>query len=267
METEGLNLYISTVLHIVAQNLLVPVMLVLAGLIVFALYCVGSIIAEIFTERRYFKANVPQVINDIHNAAYAKVEDVIAGSALLKPQKVALLMACRNMGLTEDDLFALAKTEIAKVDERYKRILARTEQVTKIAPMMGLMCTLIPLGPGIVAMGRGDVTLLSTSLLIAFDGTVAGLIAAVVSLIITGIRKRWYNQYLLVLESLMTCVLDRASQAREEGIALPHDYYETITFDKKRAQIPGAAHARASEAAPAQKPEAASANHPVVAKE
>jgi biopolymer transport protein ExbB/TolQ len=225
MEIEGLSLYISTVLHNVAQFLMIPVMLILAALIIYAIFCVASLITEIFTERRYFKANVPKIINDIHNVEYAEVEDVISQAALLKPQKQALLMAIRNMGLSADDLFALAKTELARVDDRYKRTLSHTEQVTKIAPMMGLMATLIPLGPGIAAMGRGDVAALSMSLLIAFDGTVAGLVAAVVALLVTAIRKRWYNQYQLILESLMTCVLDKAEQARIAGIELPHDYY------------------------------------------
>jgi biopolymer transport protein ExbB/TolQ len=140
-------------------------------------------------------------------------------------------MAVLNMGLSDDDLFALAKTEIAKVDDRYKRTLSWTEQVTKIAPMVGLMCTLIPLGPGIVAMGEGNVTQLSMSLLIAFDGTVAGLVAAVVALVVTAVRKRWYNQYLLVLESFMTCVLDKATQARKDGLRLPHNYYSLSRSD------------------------------------
>ncbi|MDR1422002.1 MAG: MotA/TolQ/ExbB proton channel family protein [Coriobacteriales bacterium] len=215
--------YLSEILHRVAQFLMVPVMLILAALILFALFCLGSLIAEVFTERQHFKVNIPQVINDIHDAPYDEVEQVVVGSRLLAPQKAALLMAVHNMGLTADELFALAKMEIVKVDDRYKRTLLYTEQVTKIAPMMGLMCTLIPLGPGIVAMGQGDVNQLSMSLLVAFDGTVAGLVAAVVSLLVTGIRKRWYNHYLVALESLMTSVLDKAETARTADIELPHD--------------------------------------------
>jgi biopolymer transport protein ExbB/TolQ len=224
-ETIGFTDYVAQILHIVAQALMIPVMIILVLLIIFALFCVGSIITEVFTERRHFKANVPKIINDIHDAPYAELEAVLGGSSLLTPQKEALLTAARNMGLSDDDLFALAKTEIAAVDSRYKRILARTEQVVKIAPMMGLMCTLIPLGPGIVAMGEGNVTQLSMSLLIAFDGTVAGLLAAVISLVVSSLRRRWYAQYLMVLESLMTCILDKATAARKEGVILPHNYY------------------------------------------
>jgi biopolymer transport protein ExbB/TolQ len=200
----------------VAQALMIPVMVALGALILFALYSVGSLVAEMFTERRHFMVNSPVVINAIHDSGADGLEAVIRQGHLLRPQTEALVTVIKNIGLDEDELFALARTQVEKVNDRYKRTLSRSEQITKIAPMLGLMCTLIPLGPGIVAMGQGDVTELSMSLLIAFDGTVAGLVAAVVAMIVTGIRKRWYANYLVVLESLMTAVLNKAQQLQSQ---------------------------------------------------
>ncbi|MDR1069023.1 MAG: MotA/TolQ/ExbB proton channel family protein [Clostridiales Family XIII bacterium] len=228
MGSSDFYLYISTVLHIVAQALMIPVMIALGALILFALYSVGALITEIFTERRHFTVNSPEILCAIHDAEYADLEKVIAAGHLLKPQREALITATRNMGLDEDELFALARTLIDKVNDRYKRVITRGEQVTKIAPMLGLMCTLIPLGPGIVAMGDGNVAELSMSLLIAFDGTVAGLVAAVVTMVVTAIRKRWYARYLTVLEALMTAILSKAAGARTAGITLPHGTAEEI---------------------------------------
>jgi biopolymer transport protein ExbB/TolQ len=196
----------------VAQVLMIPVMIVLGLLILFALYSVGSLITEFFTERRHFRVNSPGIVTAIHDAAPGGLEAVIRGGHLLKPQREALLTVAGNMALDPDELFALARMQIEDVNGRYKRTLSLSEQVTKIAPMLGLMCTLIPLGPGIVAMGQGNVAELSMSLLVAFDGTVAGLVAAVIAMIVTGIRKRWYARYLVVLESLMTAVLNKAQE-------------------------------------------------------
>jgi biopolymer transport protein ExbB/TolQ len=198
-----------------AQILLVPVMCLLVLLIAFAVYSIGSIIVEAAFERRHYRLNSEATINAMHDSPSAELEAIIEGAAILRPQRNALLTVARNRHLSEDDLYALARTQLAKVDDRHRRTLNLTEQVTKIAPMLGLMCTLIPLGPGIVAMGRGDVAQLSLSLGIAFDGTVAGLLAAVVALVVTGLRKRWYAQYILELESLISCVLDKASQDRD----------------------------------------------------
>lgn len=218
------ELYLKDIMHLVAQSLMVPAMVILVLLLAFTVFCIGSLIVEIFTERRHFKQNTPRDVNAVHDAPYEGVVGVIEGTGLLKSQKEALVMVARNMGLPDDDLFSLAKAEIARVDGRHQRMVHRTDLVTKIGPMMGLICTLIPLGPGIVAMGQGEVTELSSSLLIAFDGTVAGLVAAVVAMVISSIRKRWYAQYMVAMEALMSSILEKAEQARREGIELPHGY-------------------------------------------
>ena len=80
-------------------------------------------------------------------------------------------------------------------------------------PMFGLLGTLIPLGPGLIALGQGDTKTLSASLLIAFDTTIAGLISGAVAFVITSIRKRWYDSYLVSMETLMEAILDKQSLA------------------------------------------------------
>lgn len=49
--------------------------------------------------------------------------------------------------------------------------------MAKLSPMLGLMGTLIPLGPGLAALGDGDVKILSTAMSVAFDTTVLGLLS------------------------------------------------------------------------------------------
>ena len=79
------------------------------------------------------------------------------------------------------------------------------------------MGTLIPLGPGIVALGQGDTATLSGSLLVAFDTTVAGLIVAAVVLVIAKIRRRWYDQYMSALEAAVTTLLERIDLMNGKG--------------------------------------------------
>ena len=114
-----------------------------------------------------------------------------------------------------------------RAEKHYQRRMAWTDTISKIGPMVGLMATLIPLGPGIVALGMGNTAKLSASLGIAFDATVCGLVCAVVALVISKIRSGWYSEYLSSLEALMTCLLDKAKVAREEAVVLPHGYTGT----------------------------------------
>jgi biopolymer transport protein ExbB/TolQ len=75
--------------------------------------------------------------------------------------------------------------------------------------MFGLLGTLIPLGPGLIALGQGDTYTLSQSMLTAFDTTIAGLAAAAVSFVISTIRKRWYEDYMTSTEALAQCILEK----------------------------------------------------------
>jgi biopolymer transport protein ExbB/TolQ len=77
--------------------------------------------------------------------------------------------------------------------------------------MAGLLGTLIPLGPGIIALGQGDTYTLSASLLTAFDTTIAGLAAAGVCLVVHSVRSRWYAAYMSDLETLADCVTELVS--------------------------------------------------------
>lgn len=222
------NLYESTylpdILHDIAQGLLVPTMVVVVALIVVSLFFIGQIIVEAFTERRHYKQNMPSIVNRINDANYADITSIIQESGLLRLQKAALITVSRNMGLPEDPLFALAQIQINKAELHYKRRVAWSDVVSKIGPMLGLMGTLIPLGPGIVALGQGDTVTLAKSLNIAFDATVCGLVCAVLALIISKVRAGWYGEYIETLESLMTCVLDKAASARADGVSLPTNY-------------------------------------------
>lgn len=209
--------YSQVILRDIAQALTLPVLIILICLIIIAIACVVSVLVEFFTERRHFKVDLPSAINALEASSFDKLNDVICGTRLLWAQKSALLIVANNAGLPDDALFAMAKSEITRVDGRYRKIVGRTDLLTKIAPMMGLMATLIPLGPGIVAMGQGDTSILSSSLGMAFDGTVAGLVTAVVCMCISHVRKRWYAQYKTALESMMMTLLEKIDLEREKG--------------------------------------------------
>ena len=216
--------YLLDIMHGIAQGLLGPTMAVLIVLIAVSIFLVGQVVVEYFTERRHFKQNMPLIINKINDSDFYSITNVVVYSRLLKYQKAALVTVSQNMGLPEESLFALAQVKVNDTEKGYGRRLAWVDTIAKIAPLLGLMGTLIPLGPGIVALGEGDTLALSQSMIVAFDATVCGLVCAIIALILSKIRSGWYNEYINVLESIMSCVLDKAATARKAGIALPAGY-------------------------------------------
>lgn len=250
-----IDTYLPDILHGISDSLLVPTMAAILVMLALVLFFIGQTIVEYFTERRRYRQNVARIVNDIVKADYGEIETVVAESKLLRQQKSQLILVARNMGLPEEPLFALAQISINAADRSYRRRLAWTETLSKVGPMLGLMATLIPLGPGIVALGNDDIETLSSALLVAFDATVCGLIAALVSIILSRVRSGWYTEYVTTLESLMSCVIDKASEARGKGIELPADYagdpileYDAVMRKKKGAVLRSDAKGAASSA-------------------
>ena len=203
-------------LHAISQALLVPVIVILLGLICYAIYQVGTLISESVSEHRHFDPAVTDVLNRLDEASDAEVPDVISLSSLLKRQKLALLDVWENRHLSEDAVFALAKRHIGGERARYDAVVSRTDLGSRLGPMIGLMGTLIPLGPGIVALSTGDTLTLSQALLVAFDTTVAGLVSAGIFLVISRQRRKWYQVYMQSLEAVMSALIDRIEAGRGE---------------------------------------------------
>jgi len=90
----------------------------------------------------------------------------------------------------EDQLTRLARRRIARVD-----VIAR------ISPILGLMGTLIPLGPGISAMGSGDFSTLASAITTAFDTTVLGLFVGIIAMLISRFRRAAYDAALTEIEA------------------------------------------------------------------
>ncbi|KKN46201.1 hypothetical protein LCGC14_0675180 [marine sediment metagenome] len=80
-----------------------------------------------------------------------------------------------------------------------KRI-ERSDFLARIAPMLGLMGTLIPLGPGLAALGNGELSILTTAMSVAFDTTVLGLFVGIIGFVLGRMRRRWYEQVLNAME-------------------------------------------------------------------
>ena len=205
---------VQDILRVISATMQTPTIIVLIILIAVAVVMLGNIIAEFFTDHRKLNARIPALIDEFQGKTSAEMENIVNNAGLLKRQKVALLQLIKRSDYSDNTREALARQLLADEEFRYNRITKITDIVARIAPMFGLMGTLIPLGPGLIALGQGDTKTLSDSLLIAFDTTVAGLIAGAVSYIVSGIRKNWYEKYLVALETLMETVLEQQSCER-----------------------------------------------------
>jgi len=205
---------VKDILRVISESLQIPTIIILILLIAVSVVMLGGLITEFFTDHRKLKASIPGLIDRLQDKCSSEMEDEIERADILKRQKKALVYLLRRISYTDETREALARQLLADEESRYRRITRVSDIVARVSPMFGLMGTLIPLGPGLIALGQGDTKTLSDSLLIAFDTTVAGLVAGAISYVISGIRKGWYERYMVALETLMETVLEEQSHER-----------------------------------------------------
>lgn len=207
---------IKDILRTVTETLQIPTIIVLLILIAAAIFMIGSLLVEIFSDRRRLNAKIPKVIDDIQGMSSLELDQYIKHCGLLRRQKKALHELITRDSLPDNSREALARELLFEEQSHYEKVTKVSDVIARIAPMFGLMGTLIPLGPGLIALGQGDTRTLSQSLLIAFDTTVAGLISGAVSFVISAIRKNWYEKYVVGLETIMECVLDVQDREKDK---------------------------------------------------
>jgi biopolymer transport protein ExbB/TolQ len=211
---EAVLIPLKDTLHVISSGLLIPTITILLLLLALTAVELGGLLTETLTERRKMKVNVPELVDSFQGKNVGEILAMIERSSLFRRQKTALGELIMRNSLPTATLQALARRLLAGEELHYARITDRTDLVARLAPMFGLMGTLIPLGPGMIALGQGDIKILADSLLIAFDTTVAGLAAAGVAFAISRLRKRWYDDYLSTLEALMESLLEVFERGR-----------------------------------------------------
>ncbi len=121
------------------------------------------------------------------------------------------------------DRGAATERALTRYELGAQRRLDRTRLLVRAGPAIGLMGTLIPLAPGLAALGRGDVALLAENLRDAFGATVVGLLVGTVAFALTLARTRMYTEDLAALEQA-TETPPVASPPAAQGTALVADW-------------------------------------------
>lgn len=216
MKTQDTVFTISDILRAVARTMETPVVVVLILLMAAAVFMLGWLIAEALGERRKLTRTLPALIEKLRESpGDREMAAAIESAGLLRRQKAALLELLAHPEFTPVMREALAAQLLETEEARWNRTVLWTDLIARLGPMFGLLGTLIPLGPGIIALGQGDTFTLSQSLLTAFDTTVAGLLAAALASVISAVRKRWYRRYATDLETLAECILELVKQKKE----------------------------------------------------
>jgi biopolymer transport protein ExbB/TolQ len=186
-------------------------MILLVIFIIFAVYEIGSILAE-YTGRRQLDGQKKDIL--IRNI-----------SSCVNPEQVCQVINHSNLTLNDKDLLCsiaqldknlyskktretIARSLIEEQEFNISKSLEKVDIVSKVGAACGLLGTIIPMGPGLAALGAGDMQTLTTSLTTAFNTTTAGLTAANICYVVSKIRRRWYDEEITALYDIAEVIIE-----------------------------------------------------------
>ncbi|HAJ98734.1 MAG TPA: hypothetical protein DCM62_01785, partial [Bacteroidales bacterium] len=111
-----------------------------------------------------------------------------------RDQKAQLLRLLSGFEIEADQEMALSKT------------------LTKMGPILGLMGTLIPMGPALVGLATGDIASMAHNMQVAFATTVVGLLIGAIGFVTLQAKQRWYLQDYTNLEYIARMVNSEVRQ-------------------------------------------------------
>ena len=196
---------ISDIMFWISTGLLVPVVVLLIALFFRALLLVGSFFGQYLSIRKTDKS--------IREA----MESLTPGNVGLLAEKLpakstSLVVIYMRRILDAQSSSAHVQRLLANFEIAADKDLATSKTLTKLGPILGLMGTLIPMGPALVGLSAGDIASMAYYMQVAFAPTVIGLFAGAIGFLTQQVKQRWYLQDMTNLEFLAELLTEKRNR-------------------------------------------------------
>lgn len=204
---------LTSLIHIISESLLTPVIIILVIFIVLVLLSLGSIINEKFTRKSITSIELEELIRNLSKSSSTdEMEGLINNSNLFDYQKEDLNRIIKNYDIKPDARKAFAEKLIEEEETKLIKRTSLTDILIRTGPILGLLGTLIPLGPGLSALGTGDINTLAQALTVAFDTTVVGVGVGALAYCISKYRKIWYDDDVATTDTIAEVIIENLNK-------------------------------------------------------
>lgn len=192
-------MHLDDLMYQVSGFFLTPVLLLLVILFAYACFVLGSFIMQSW-QRRYHSVNYTKTLENFSNRVDSDSSfNPLRGYPLLN-------LAIHNPEVNKDDLDIAAMHELEGV-----------RAVSRLAPMLGLIATMIPMGPALKSLSDGNVQGISENLIVAFSAVVFGLVIASITFWIASFKKRWLAAELVDVNNVLEIMRTSQKKSQEKA--------------------------------------------------
>ncbi|MBU2916607.1 MotA/TolQ/ExbB proton channel family protein [Psychrosphaera sp. F3M07] len=160
----------------VSELFIAPVIIAILIMFIYALFALGAFSSQTLIRRKnvipYFKQTKQ---HDTEQVPGYEIHNYFV----------------ENKNASEDELevVALKKLETLRI-------------VTRLSPMLGLIATMIPMGPALKSLADGNIQGISENLIIAFAAVIWGLVVSTLTFWPATVKKRWYADELINIRKI-----------------------------------------------------------------
>ncbi|MFR9580464.1 MAG: MotA/TolQ/ExbB proton channel family protein [Rikenellaceae bacterium] len=187
--------FITNTLYWLSTGLLVPVTILLLFFFARSLFIVGGFYKENLNRSKFNKT----LHKDIEVKSVCVILEEFKSSAASKSNLSTYLERIKSHQKSKNMLDKILGDYEVEAD----RELGASKLLVKIGPMLGLMGTLIPMGPALVGLATGDVASMASNMQVAFATTVVGIIIGAVGFVTLQVKQRWVIEDLNALDYIV----------------------------------------------------------------
>lgn len=172
-----------------------PVLCLIALLFIYSLFATGQFFSQTMQRRRHYKSFLQLLNSKLGSNQALKLNGYPMAS-----------LANEVPNISQDQLDVAALKELEGV-----------RNVSRLAPMLGLIATMIPMGPALKSLADGNIQGISENLIVAFSAVIFGLIIASITFWIASIKKRWMVEELVAIMPLLNHQAIKNQQTAESA--------------------------------------------------
>lgn len=184
---------ISEILFTVSNGLMIPVVLLLLYLLGRAIWILFCLYGR-FKLHRFVSSCLKETVREYSDQ---RLQDSLVNMQAKSNELVASYLT-RIFEHKDDSSYC--EHELADFQVDNQRVMSKYRMLIKYGPMLGLMGTLIPMGPALVGLAEGDIASMAYNMQVAFSTTVIGMLVAGIGLCALQSDQRYYAGCLNDLE-------------------------------------------------------------------
>ncbi len=182
---------ITNILYWLSTGLMIPVTLFLIIFFIRSIIMIGGFYGA-YIARTKVNVKIHKQLDTMTN------QEFLAGLDSYNANKSQLIASLQKIKSTNNN--AMIDKIVGDYEIIADKELGRSKLLVKLGPMLGLMGTLIPMGPALVGLATGDISSMASNMQVAFATTVIGIIIGAIGFITLQVKQRWVADDMNILD-------------------------------------------------------------------